>query len=214
MNVDAYLFALAASVDPLMLTMVVILLSRPRPGTMLTSFLAGGYLAATVAGLLIIEGLGSLGFHGLASIPAIPRVVVGVLLLVAAPIGYRHIVGRPEGAPPPAWMARFLERSGPVAVFALGAVVSLPGGSTLAGLAAIAATHPSTPSALVQLFFFNLILFLTAEIPLAVHILKPSYSARVIGGLRGVMLRFGPRVGLVVLVGLGLVLIVTGVGDL
>lgn len=214
MNVNALLFALAAAVDPLMLTMVVVLLSRPRPGLMLTSFLIGGYLASTALCLLVVEGLGSVGFEGIGSIPALPRVAVGVILLVAAPLVYRHMVARPEGAPPPPWMARFLERAGPLAVFVLGALVSLPGGSTLAGMAAIAATDPTTLGALGQVLVFNVILFVTAEIPLAVHVFRPSASARVIGGLRTVMLRYGPRVGLVVILGLGVVLVVTGAVDL
>jgi hypothetical protein len=221
-SVDVLLLALVATVDPLMMGVVLLLLSRPRPILQLGCYLGGGFVASFAVCLALVEGLRGVGLPGLDDLPAGVRIAAGAVLIVAALVVYRRAAGRRRDADPsapptpstaPAWLAGLIERSGPGFALLVGAVANLPGGYTLVAMTAVAQGHPSTTSAVLQILVFNLIMFLPAEIPLVVHAVRPAAAERVVVRLRGLMSRYGGTVALVVLTIIGVALVVTGVRD-
>lgn len=217
MKPEVLLLALASTVDPLMMTVVVVILSRPRATLSLACYLAGGFLASAALCLALVEGLRGVGFDGLDELPPGVRIALGAVLVAGAIVIFRR-TRRQESLSAETgflgWAVERIERSGPLLAFGVGAVANLPGGYTLVAMATIAQGHPEASVALLQILVFNLIMFLPAEIPLVARVASPEGSERVIEGLRGWMSRRGPVLALVVVVGAGLLLVVTGLTDL
>ncbi len=216
MKPEVLLLALASTVDPLMMTVVVVILSRPRATLSLACYLAGGFLASAALCLALVEGLRGVGFDGLDELPPGVRIGLGVLLVLGAVVIFRRARHQESLSAETGflgWAVERIERSGPLLAFGVGAVANLPGGYTLIAMATIAQGHPEASVALLQILLFNLIMFLPAEIPLVARIAYPTASERVIDGLRAWMSRRGPTLALVVVVGAGLLLVVTGLAD-
>jgi len=213
---EVLLLALGSTVDPLMMTVVVVILSRPRANLSLACYLAGGFLASAALCVALVEGLRGVGFKGLDELPPGVRIGLGALLVAGAIVVYwrtvhQESISRETGFLP--WAVGRVERAGPLLAFGIGAVANLPGGYTLIAMATIAQSHPPVEVALLQILVFNLIMFLPAEIPLVARLVAPDAADRVIGGLRGWMTRNGPKVALVVIVVVGTALAVTGISD-
>lgn len=218
MSIDVVLLGLAATVDPLMMAVVLVLLSRRHPHRGLGAYLAGGFAASTAVGMALVFGLGRIGLGGLTDLPAGLRLALGLILLGAGAVIWRRNVARRRtgaGLPPaPEWVHRLLDRSGAPLAFAVGAVANLPGGYTLLAFASVADGDPGFAAALAQILLFNAIMFLPAEIPFAVSVLRPRRTGQVVEGLRRFMERRGPVLAASVTVLLGGAFTISGLGDL
>lgn len=218
MSLDVILLGLAATVDPFMMGVVLVVLSRPHPRRGLGAYLAGAFLASTTVGMALVFGLGRIGFDGPASLPAGWRLGLGLVLLAVAATLWRRLIAPTSGGrfspAAPGWARRAIERSGAPLAFAVGAVANLPGGYTLLAFAIIADGQPDFAAALGQILLFNAIMLLPAEVPFAVSVLRPERTERVVAALRGVMARRGPALAATVTTIIGLLLTAGAVSDL
>jgi hypothetical protein len=180
--------AIAASVYPTVLAVVILILTRPNPRRLLAAYLAGGMLASLIAGGLVVAALSSghllNGNSGRTINPAVD-LAVGLLLLgllYALLTGRdrrfterrRHKHAADAGAEKPSWSDRMLERDSLGITFALGLAVNLPGALYLVALKDIASADQSTAADVLQIVVFNLIMFACVEIPLIGYGVAPE----------------------------------------
>lgn len=115
-----------------------------------------------------------------------------------------------EGDHQPAWQ-RFLAQGSPWATFAVGAALTLPGASYLAGLAAITKLDYSTAETVVTVLVFNVIMLALLELPLVGFRLWPDRMPGAIDGFKSWIKSNGGRYGMIGLAAIGAALIAKGV---
>ena len=76
---------------------------------------------------------------------------------------------------PPRWQ-RALSKGTPRMTFVIGAVLTLPGASYIAGIHAIHELHYSTAASIGLLLYFNLVMMLLLEIPLLCFTFAPDWT--------------------------------------
>ncbi|MBS1895096.1 MAG: GAP family protein, partial [Actinobacteria bacterium] len=81
--------------------------------------------------------------------------------------------------PPPRWQ-RELSKGSPRTTFAIGALLTLPGGSYLAGLDHIDKLDSPTPVTVLLVIGFNVVMLWLLEVPLAAFIVAPDWTPRAI----------------------------------
>ena len=219
-----FILALAAAVYPTLLAGVIILLTRPEPAGQLTAFLLGGMTLSTIAGLLILvalQGSGQFDSSSQASYP-IADIAIGVISLAAATA---IVTGRPErimnrpaqpvAAPAeaagPSRTQRVLGGGSKPLIFALGALLNLPGVWYLAALKEISAANQSTAVDVLYVLGFNLVMFMLVEAPLLGYLLAPDRTRETIDRFSAWLRENKRRVAAGVAFAVGVYLVVKGV---
>lgn len=143
----------------------------------------GAMLMSITLGLLIVFSLKSSGVvsstkHTVS--PLADIVLGGLTLIVAAVLAsgrdarYRERrAKKKEGKPPPRWQ-RELRRGSPRTTFVLGALLTLPGASYLAGLDRLTKLNYSTVVTVLIVLGFNLVMLLLLEVPMIAFALAPE----------------------------------------
>jgi hypothetical protein len=170
-----FLLALAAATFPVLLAAVLVVLSLPEPEGQLAALLAGGMLVSLVAGagiLALLNAAGELQSSGGSTSPAVDLVLGGVAVLAGLMmlVGLdRRLAARrpPKADRGPSWTERTLGRGSRRLAFLAGLVLCLPNIYYLAALKDMSIGGYSTGTLVLLLIAFNLIMFLTAEVPLA-----------------------------------------------
>ena len=99
----------------------------------------------------------------------------------------------PKG--PPRWQ-QFLGRGSARDTFIVGALLTLPGGSYLAGLHRIADQNLSTTATVLSVLAFNLIMLALLEIPTLGYILAPESTPDRVARFKAGLSRHGRRAGI------------------
>src|SRR5947209_11539229 len=142
---EVVLLALTASLNPSLLTATTLMLLLDRPARLMAGYLAGAYMTSITVGLVIVFSLsGSSATTTVQhTISPLGDIALGLLLVMLAlvvrsawPNRLRErrrarAAGKPEKGP--ARWQRVLSGGSPRAAFAIGAVLTLPGASALAG---------------------------------------------------------------------------------
>jgi hypothetical protein len=226
MVVDVLLLGCAAAFFPTLLAGVVVILSRPHPARLLLAFWAGGLTVSIAAGLLILHA-----FRGSSTIagaskhelsPAIYLVGGGIAVVLAVLVGTpsgdrlrarwreRHparAVRSPDRDP---WAERILAKGSLPVAFAVGAVINLPGPYYLLALGEMAAASTPRTEAAVLVVAFNVLMFLSVELPLLGYVLRPEQTTVVVARFAAWLNRNGLRIVAVIVGGFGLVLLAKG----
>lgn len=221
---EIVLLALGASIFPLLLACVVIIISRPDPRRLLTAFYAGGLVTSVAAGLIVLkvfrDGHAVLGSTKSAPEPTL-SICAGVvaLLLASLMISSRGhaMLGRLNGArrhkpktdaKEPSWAERRLGVASWRVALLVGAVINLPGPFYLLALGKIAKAGDGTSHDLALILLFNLIMFWLLEAPLVGYLVAPGQTTSWVGALSQFVNANGLRItgGFVGLVGIGLIL--------
>lgn len=196
------LMAIAVSVEPFRIGMVLVMLNRPRPLQQLIAFLCGGFAMGLSVGLVVVLVLRrtletSPSVLNFVTVPNAQLVIGLMALLVAAALG----VGSPERL----WSRRTQDRhaiaeSGSAEEtrtgitltktrganrhslwFAglAGSAIALPSVDYLAALAVIVASGASTAEQFGALVAFNAVAFVLVELPLVGHLVAPERTRAV-----------------------------------
>ena len=115
--------------------------------------------------------------------------------------------------PPPKWQ-RALSGGSARATFVVGALLTLPGASYLAGLNDIAKQNLSNGGAVLSVVAFNLIMLSLLEVPLLGYTLPPEKTSAAVHRFSAWLSRDGGRIALLLAVLIGIVLIARGVTGL
>lgn len=224
---QAFLFALTAAFNPTLLAAVTVMLVLPDPKRLLIGYLLGALMTSISIGLVIVFALG--GSSGATSTarhtfdPAVDIVLGLIILAIAFVAGTGRDKRRRErsarkkaekaGKPPPKWQ-QALSGGSARTTFVVGALLTLPGASYLAGLSEIAKQNPSDLEVVLSVVAFNIIMLALLEIPLLGYTFSPDRTAVTVQRFSAWLSARGGRIALVLAVLVGVALLARGITEL
>jgi hypothetical protein len=150
-------------------------------------YLAGALMTSITIGILIVTAYDSSSATSTAENAIAPATIIalGTIALVAALVlrkgwGTERRARRRRKKPakekgPPRWQ-QALSRGSPRTTFVIGALLTLPGASYLAGLRAIDQLNYPTASNILLIIAFNLVMMAPLEVPLACFVVAPEWT--------------------------------------
>jgi hypothetical protein len=210
------LLAVASAFWPILIAVDLVALRAPRPLPLLAWFLAGGLLTTVTEGLIIVFVLqgSTLASDAHRSAAGWVDVAAGLAAFGCAAL-VRSRKPRPKERPraEPRW-ERALSHGGGYA-FGAGVVLNLlPGVFPLLALRNIAALdYPDGVKALLVVALY-LVMFALVEVPLVGLLVAPDWTEPMVGSLNRWLDRNGRRIGVDVLVGVGIFLCARGIVQL
>jgi hypothetical protein len=198
------LFAFTAALNPTLLAAVTVMLLLDRPKRLLVGYLLGAAITSVTLGLVIVYSLRGSGVVGTAQNsvnPGIDLAFGAIALLIAYVLGTEKDVRLRERRQrhakkdkgPPMWQ-RALGRGSPRITFVVGAALTLPGASYIAGLTRIAKQDYTTPETVAVVLLFNVIMLALLELPLIGYVVAPEWTPAAIQRFRSWLSRSGRRV--------------------
>ena len=218
-----FLFSLTAALNPTLVAATTVMLLLPSPKKLMLGYLAGAYLTSITIGCVIILTLENSGAVSTAKRTVNPVVdlAIGAILLVlgfAIGTGRDRLVrerraqrkARQEPKKTPRWQAA-IGKGNPRVTFVVGALLTLPGASYLAALAAIHKLHYSSAAEVLLVVMVNVIMLALLEVPLLSFTLAPRWTPTALERIKASFKRYGHTVAFVAVTAIGLLLIVQGV---
>jgi hypothetical protein len=186
------LLSLTASLNPTLVAATTVMLMLDRPVRLMMGYLLGAYLTSITLGLVIVFSLSNSSTTNTTQNTISPSVdiALGGILLVISFILYtgRHErlrerrqerkAAKPDTGPP-RWQ-RELSKGSPRTTFVVGALLTLPGASYLAGLDEIHKLKYSTSVTVLVVIGFNVVMLWLLEVPLASFVFAPDWTPRAI----------------------------------
>ncbi len=180
--------SLTASLNPTLLGATTVMLLLDRPARLMMGYLAGAWLTSLTLGLVIVFSFSSSSATSTTqnTISPVVDIALGALFLFLSYIVYsgrfdqarerrrERKASKPDKAPP-RWQ-RELSKGTPRITFVIGALLTLPGASYLAGLHHIHELHYSTAGTVLLVIGFNLVMLWLLEVPLACFLLAPDWT--------------------------------------
>ena len=182
------LLSLTASLNPTLVAATTVMLLLDKPVRLLGGYLLGAYLTSITLGLVIVFSLSNSSTSNTTENTISPGVdiALGAILLAVAfvlhtgrqePYMERRKARKAEKPDkgPPRWQ-RELSKGSPRVTFVVGALLTLPGASYLAGLDQIHKLHYSTTVTVLLVIGFNLVMMWLLEVPLACFLIAPKWT--------------------------------------
>ena len=178
--------SLTASLNPTLVAATTVMLLLPRPTKMMAGYLAGATMTSITLGLVIVFSLSSSSATKTTQNTLSPSVDIGLgaICLAIAFVLYTgryerirqrrqaHKAAKPDKGPP-RWQ-RELSKGSARTTFVVGALLTLPGASYIAGLTAIHKQNLSTAVTVLVVIGFNIVMLWLLEVPLASYLLAPE----------------------------------------
>ena len=186
------LLSLTASLNPTLVAATTVMLLLDKPARLMSGYLLGAYVMSITLGLVIVFSLSNSSATNTTENTISPAVDIG-LGAIALAVAYVLHTGRHERLKerrqarktakpdkgPPRWQ-RELSKGSPRTTFVIGALLTLPGASYLAGLAEIHKLKYSTTVTVLLVVGFNLVMLWLLEVPLASFLVAPDWTPRAI----------------------------------
>ncbi len=182
---EVILLSVTSAFNPTLIAVTTLMLLLPDPKRLMIGYWLGAMLTSITLGLLIVfslknSGVASTTKHTLS--PLADIVIGGLTLIIAAVLAsgrdrsYRERrAKKKEGKPPPRWQ-RELRRGTPRTTFVIGALLTLPGASYLAGLDRLTKLDYSTVATVLIVIAFNLVMLLLLELPMIAFAVAPEWT--------------------------------------
>lgn len=180
--------ALTASLNPTLLAATTVMLLLPSPRKLMLGYLCGAVLTSVTLGLVIVFSLSSSGAANTTRHTLSPAVDIA-LGAIALAIAFALYSGRGEplkqrmrtrkaarANKQPARWQRELSKGSARATFVIGALLTLPGASYLAGLSGIHKLHYSTAATVLLVVGFNVVMLWLLEVPLVSFTVAPGWT--------------------------------------
>jgi hypothetical protein len=217
---QVFVFAVTAAFNPTLLAATTLMLVLPGPKRLLLGYLIGATLTSVTLGLVIVFALsGSSKATSTAQHTVNPAldIALGLLILVITFVvgterdtrrrarSERKRAAQVDKAPP-RWK-QALSGGSARTTFVVGALLTLPGASYLAGLHQISEQNLSTTATVLAVVGFNVIMLLLLEVPLLGYAIAPEKTATTVERFSDWLSREGGRIalGLAVVIGIALV---------
>lgn len=223
---EVILLSLTASANPTLVAATTLMLLLDRPSRLMFGYLLGATLTSVTLGLIIVFSLSSSGTTSTTQRTLSPAadVVLGAIALLLAYFIHsgrnqqlaerRRERKRAKGKEgPPRWQ-RELSKGSPKTTFVIGALLTLPGASYIAGLVSIHKLHYSTAVTVLVVIGFNVVMLWLLELPLACFLVAPDWTARTIQRVRSWVGRHAHTFAIRALSIVGGLLIIKGVAGL
>jgi Sap, sulfolipid-1-addressing protein len=186
------LLSLTASLNPTLVAATTVMLLLDKPARLMAGYLAGAYLTSITLGLIIVFSLSDSSATDTTQKAISPSVDIGLGFVFLA-ISFVFYTGRVErlrerraarkaekgDTEPPRWQ-RELSKGSPRVTFLVGALLTLPGASYLAGLTSIHKLHYSTPATVLLVIGFNLVMLWMLEVPFLCFVIAPDWTPHAI----------------------------------
>lgn len=220
------LLSLTAALNPTLVGASTVMLMLDHPKRLMLGYLLGAYLTSITLGLVIVFALEDSSTVSTTQNTVSPGVdiALGALLLVAAVMlkterdrqiaeRRRARKGPKKDKGPPRWQ-RELSKGSARTTFVVGALLTLPGGSYLAGLSQIHKQNLSTTSTVLVVIGFNIVMLILLEIPLLGFVIAPDWTPRAVERAKAAASRNGRKAGVIVLTTIGAALVIKGAIEL
>jgi hypothetical protein len=220
---EIFVLSLTSALNPTLLAAVTVMLVLPSPKRLLLGYLVGAALTSITIGLIIVFTLGG-SSSGTSTAkrsinPAVDLAIGLLILAIAFVVGTGRDTRRRARSerkraanadkPPPRWK-RALSGGSARTTFVVGALLTLPGASYLAGLAKLAKQDLSNAETVAVVVGFNVVMLLLLELPLLGYAFRPEATARSVTQFSAWLSRSGGRVALVGAVVIGTALTARG----
>jgi hypothetical protein len=198
------------------------MLLLPSPKRLMLGYLLGAYLTSVTLGLVIVFSLSDSSAANTTQSTLSPAVDIGlgsIFLAVAFVLQRRHerLAARRDArksqkpdSGPPRWQ-RELSKGSARTTFVIGALLTLPGASYLAGLDQIHKLNYSTTGTVLLVVGFNAVMLWLLEVPLGCYIVAPNWTPNAIERAKAWVRAHAHRFAVRGLTGLGLLLVVKGI---
>jgi hypothetical protein len=218
-----FLLSLTAALNPILVAASTVMLLLPNPRKLMLGYLLGALMTSITLGLVIIYALKDSSTVSTTQNTVSPAVdlALGAILLVAAFVlasgrdkriaeRRRARKGPKEDKGPPRWQ-QALTKGSPRITFVVGAVLTLPGASYLAGLHHIEKQNLSTTATVLTVIGFNLVMLILLELPLLSYTLAPDWTPGAVERAKAWVARNGHQAAVVALNAIGAALIIKGI---
>ncbi len=220
---EVILLSLTASLNPTLVAATTLMLLLDRPVRLMGGYLLGAYMTSITLGLIIVFSLTNSGTSNTTENTISPAVDIGlgaIALAVAFVLSTRRDEGfrerrheRKAAKPdkePPRWQ-REMSKGSARATFVVGALLTLPGASYLAGLDQIHKLHYSTTVTVLLVIGFNLVMLWLLEVPLVAFLIAPEKTPRAIERTKAWVARHARVVAIRGFAAIGVLLVIKGV---
>jgi hypothetical protein len=219
--------SITAAFNPTLLAAVTVMLVLDNPKRLLLGYLLGAAMTSITLGLVIVFALGGSSSATTSAKHTInPAVDVAfglIILILAFVVGTgrdqrrraRSARKKAEKAdkPPPKWQ-QALSGGSARTTFVVGALLTLPGASYLAGLNQLSQQNLSTTATVLSVIGFNVIMLALLEVPLVGYTVSPEKTAATVQRFSAWLSRDGGRIALVLAVLVGIALLARGLTGL
>ena len=217
------LLSLTASLNPTLVAATTVMLLLDQPAKLMAGYLLGAYLTSITLGCVIVFSLSDSTAANTTQSTLSPAVDIG-LGSIALAISFVLYTGRAErlrqrraarkeakpDKGPPRWQ-RELSKGSPRVTFVIGALLTLPGASYLAGLDQIHKLDYSTTETVLLVVGFNLVMMWLLEVPLACYLVAPDWTPQAVSRAKTWISRHAHKFAVRGFAALGALLIVKGV---
>lgn len=217
------LLSLTASLNPTLVAATTGMLLLDKPKRLMGGYLLGAYAASITLGLVIVFSLSNTRVTTTTKHTISPTVdmAIGAIALVIAFVlhsGREQALRERRRArkaakgnqEPPRWQ-RELRKGSPRTTFVVGALLTLPGASYLAGLDVIHKLQYSTAATVLLVVGFNVVMLMLIELPLASFSVAPEWTPQAIERTKLWVGRHAHVYAVRGLTGIGTLLIIKGI---
>jgi hypothetical protein len=182
------LLSFTAALNPTLVAATTVMLLLPNPAKLMLGYLLGAYMTSITFGILIVyvlEGSGTSSTTQRTLSPVADLVLGALAVIIAFVLGPERAERRAEQrleSPkvkkekgPPRWQ-QALSKGSPRVTFLIGACLTLPGASYIAGMTALHKLHYSTAETVLIIIGFNLVMLLLLEVPLLCYAFAPNWT--------------------------------------
>ena len=220
---DVILLSLTASLNPTLVAATTVMLLLDRPVRLMGGYLLGAYITSLTLGLIIVFSLSDSGAANTTQNTVNPAVDIGLGAIFLA-ISFVFYTGRVERIrqrraakkaakgpqEPPRWQ-RELSKGSPQVTFLVGAALTLPGASYLAGLASIHKLHYSTAETVLLVIGFNVVMLWLLEVPFVAFLVAPEKTPQAIASAKAWVSRHAHMFAVRGFAAIGALLVLKGV---
>jgi hypothetical protein len=219
---EVLLLALASALNPTLLTASTLMMLLPNPKRLMLGYLVGALMTSITLGIVIVftlEGSAAVSTTKHTLSPVATMALGAILLVVAFVIRKGEGEGalrkreRKRDKGPPRWQ-QALSKGSARTTFVIGALLTLPGASYLAGLTKIHKLNYSVAPTVLLILAFNLVMLTLLEVPLLGFAIAPDWTKDAIDRVKTSVGHHWRRVAVTALCVLGGLLVIKGVIEL
>ena len=185
---EVIVLSLTASLNPTLVAATTVMLLLDRPMRLMLGYLCGALMTSITLGLIIVFSFPTSSTTTTTQNTISPAVDIG-LGAIALAIAFVVHTGRMDrmrqrraerkaakpDKGPPRWQ-RELSKGSPRVTFVVGALLTLPGASYLAGLHSIHNLHYSTTAVVLLVIGFNIVMLWLLEVPIVAFLVAPGWT--------------------------------------
>jgi hypothetical protein len=202
--------------SPVSVVTIIVLLTMPSGRRRGIAFVVGWLLAIAIIAVVVVGLAKGQDFSSHKTTPSrvasVVEIVVGLFVALVAWRAFRRRGEREVSSETPKWLDR-LDRTHWVAATVVGAFM-LTYSLTIAAAAEVLKAHVSTADDILAFLVFAIASILTILAPIAVVVVAPERSDRLLTAWRSWLLGNSRVIGLIAVIVIGAALVVRGVHDL